>query len=1067
VFRFAIDRPVIVSVAILILCFLGILAVFRVPVQMIPDVEARVLTVRTAWPGATPQDIEKEIIVEQEEYLRRIPGLERIVSRASTTSAEIELEFPLGTDVNQALILVNNALSQVPGYPENVDEPRISTSSVSDNPFMFFSVTPVAGNPMGLDIRAQQDFVEDYVRTRLEQVPGVSEVGATGGGQRQIHIRVDPDKLAERGLRLIDVRNAVRDRNQDISGGDVDAGKRRYLLRTVGRFETVEEIENLVIARRGSSLVRLKDVGSAELSLAEIRSTAFTKSQPMIGMRLRKEVGANVVQVKEAVVKAIDELNAGTLAQRGLEITLGSDDVVYVVEAVEVVWRNLLIGALLATAVMFVFLRSPGATGIGALAIPICTIAAFLGLLLTGRTINVISLAGVAFAIGMTLDNNIVVLENIYRHLSTGKERLKAALDGVREVWPAVLASTLTTVFVFLPIVFIEDEAGQLYSDIAIAISASIIMSMIVAITLVPTACGRLLKAAGSDLPAGQAGVLVRFGTRVRDAIVSLVGWLLASVTRRLALIFGALGAAAAILLFLTPPAEYLPEGEENKVFALMFAPPGYNIETMEEVYREVDAHFAPHFDADPEAYAAGEAAVPAIKSNVAFVSSGRVFYLIEATDRTQVNDLMRIASERIQDVPGLIAFANRGSIFSGNSGGTRSINVDISAADLETLFDASFKAFLKARTVFENPQVRPDPSNLTMGQPLLEVRPDWERAAELGIDTAALGYTVWAYSDGAFVDEFFLEDEKIDMFLYSTRGTVEHPQDIDDVLIYAPGRGMVPLSAVATVRETVNTETIRRVDGERTVTLSIVPPRSVALETGVETVRREIIEGMAAAGEIPPTVRMEISGASDRLDVTRQALSANFLIAVVISYLLLVAVFSHWGFPLLIMTAIPIGISGGIVGLWLMNALGAHLDLVGLQNVQQPFDMITMLGFLVLIGTVVNNPILIVERAVRNLREKSVAVQDAVTEAVKSRIRPIMMSMITTVVGLSPLVFSPGSGTELYRGLGAIVLFGLLFSTVITLTFIPSLLSLVLEWRERLAGQDQGASGVSAASRG
>jgi multidrug efflux pump subunit AcrB len=254
----------------------------------------------------------------------------------------------------------------------------------------------------------------------------------------------------------------------------------------------------------------------------------------------------------------------------------------------------------------------------------------------------------------------------------------------------------------------------------------------------------------------------------------------------------------------------------------------------------------------------------------------------------------------------------------------------------------------------------------------------------------------------------------------------------------------------VARVQETVNTETIRRVNGERTVTLSIIPPRSVALETGVETVRREIIQGMAANGEVPPSVRMEISGASDRLDVTREALSTNFLVAVVVSYLLLVAVFSHWGYPLIIMTAIPIGISGGIVGLWLMNAVGGHLDLLGLQNVQQPFDMITMLGFLVLIGTVVNNPILIVERAVRNLKEDGLKVQEAVTEAVRNRIRPIMMSMITTVFGLSPLVFSPGSGTELYRGLGAIVLFGLLFSTLITLTFIPSLLSLVLEWRER-----------------
>ncbi len=1045
--RAAIERPVVVTVGILILCLLGALAVFQVPVQMIPDIEARVLTVDTRWPGATPQDIEKEIIIEQEEYLRRIPGLERITSRANTSSAQIELEFPLGIDINEVLILVNNALSQVPSYPENVDEPRISTSSVSDNPFMFFSVQPLAGNPQEIDIRTQQDFVEDFVRTRLEQVAGVSDVGVTGGGARQIKIMVDPAKLAERDIRLIDVRDAIRRRNRDVSGGDVDSGKRRYLLRTVGRFETVADIRNLVIERRGNALIRLADVAEVSEGYAEIRNYAYTNSEPMIGMRMRKEVGANVVEVKAGVIKAVAELNEGILAERGLALRLTSDDVVYVVEAVQVVWRNLLIGAVFATAVMFAFLRSGSATAIGALGIPICTIAAFLGLLVTGRTINVISLAGVAFAIGMTLDNNIVVLENIYRHLAQGKSRLKAALDGVTEVWPAVLASTLTTVFVFLPIVFIEDEAGQLYSDIAIAIATSIIMSLLVATLLVPTTCGRYLQ---TPPHAPNPGRLQRFGTATQARIVASVEWLLASVARRVTLIAGALLTACSIILFMTPAAEYLPEGEEAKVFGLMFAPPGYNIDTMRQVYREVDAQFNPYFGADPEDYSSGKSDVPAIGGNVSFVNTNQVFYLVEAKDRAHANDLVDTVSEKIGEVPGLLAFANRGSIFSGNSGGTRSINVDISAPDLPTLFQASFDAFVKARGLFERPQVRPNPSNLTMGQPMLEIRPNWERAAELGVDPAELGYTVWAYSDGAFVDEFFLEDEKIDMFLYSKAGNILHPREIDGVSLYTDAGTVVPLSAVAEVTESVNTETIRRVDGERTVTLSIVPPRSVPLETAIEKVRSEIVVGMRASGEVPSKVVMSISGASDRLDTTRQALSGNFIVAIAIAYLLLVAVFSHWGFPLLIMTAIPIGVSGGIVGLWVMNALGSLMPVFGLQQVYQPFDLITMLGFLVLIGTVVNNPILIVERTLRNLKELGQDVETAVTEAVRSRIRPITMSMITTVFGLAPLVFFPGSGTELYRGLGAIVLFGLLFSTVITLTFVPSVLSLVLQWSAR-----------------
>lgn len=1044
-FQAAIERPVIVTVGILILCLMGALAVFQVPVQMIPDIEARVLTVDTRWPGATPQDIEKEIIIEQEEYLRRIPGLERISSRARTSRAEIELEFPLGIDINEVLILVNNALSQVPSYPENVDEPRISTNSVSDNPFMFFSVRPLPGNPAQIDIRNQQDFVEDFVRTRLEQVSGVSDVGVTGGAERQIRILVDPNKLAERSLRLIDVRDAIRTRNRDVSGGDVNAGKRRYLLRTVGRFETLEDIEQLVIDRRGDALIRLKDVAEVESSYAELRSYAFSYSEPMIGMRLRKEVGANVVEVKAGVQQTVEELNQGVLAERGLVLKITSDDVVYVVEAVQVVWRNLLIGAALATLTMFAFLRSGSATLIGALGIPICTIAAFLGLLITGRTINVISLAGIAFAIGMTLDNNIVVLENIYRHLAMGKARLRAALDGVTEVWPAVLASTLTTVFVFLPIVFIQDEAGQLYSDIAIAIASSIIMSLLVATLLVPTASGRLLRVADAQ---AEPGWLARRGQAVQAAIVGAVQWLLQSVARRLVVVGGALGASLLIILLLTPAAEYLPEGEEAKVFGLMFAPPGYNIDTMRDVYYEIDEAFSPHFDANPADFSAGKSEIPAIRSNVSFVSTGQVFYLVEAADRAHADDLVNAVSSKIREMPGLLAFATRGSIFSGNSGGTRSINVDISAPDLPTLFAASFDAFRKARSLFDNPQVRPNPSNLTMGQPLLEVRPDWERAAELGVDPADLGYTVWAYSDGAFVDEFFMEDEKIDMYLYASSGKILHPREIDEVSLYTDTGGVVPLSAVARVVDTVNTETIRRVDGERTVTLSIVPPRDVALETAIERVRSEIVRGMKANGEVPDSVHMDISGASDRMETTRNALSGNFVVAVIIAYLLLVAVFSHWGFPLLIMTAIPIGVSGGIVGLWLLNAFGSLLGSVGLPEVVQPFDLITMLGFLVLIGTVVNNPILIVERTLRNLRDAPDRIEEAVTEAVRSRVRPITMSMVTTVFGLAPLVFFPGSGAELYRGLGAIVLFGLLFSTIVTLTFVPSVLSLVLQWR-------------------
>ena len=535
-FEFALKNPIVLSVAMLIICLFGLVAVFRVPVQMIPDIDARVITVETRWPGATPQDVEKEIVIEQEDYLRNIPRLERMISRATTGRAQIELEFPHGIDLNEALIRVNNALTQVPAYPENVDEPRLVTTSLSDNPFMFYRVMPVAGNPQNVDIVGMRDYIDDHVRTQLERVPGVSEVEMYGGAERQIKVFVDPGKLAERQISIPQLREAIRSRNRDVSGGDLDSGKRRYLIRTIGRFETIEDIDDMVIARRDNTSIRLRDVGYAEFDHFEVRVVSLASGRPNISLGVRRQVGSNVIEVMDGVVARAAQLNEGPLRRVGLEMILTSEDVRYVKDAVGVVRQNLVIGAVLATLVLFVFLRSWSATLVGAIGLPVCTISAFLGLLLMGRTINVISLAGIAFAIGMTLDNSIVVLENIYRHLGMGKSRSKACLDGVREVWSAVLASTLTTIFVFIPIVFVKQETGQLYSDIAIAISASILMSMLIAITIIPVACNRFLELGGvSD--AASSGRVYALGQRFGRAIMAFVTWLTQGLARRLVLI--------------------------------------------------------------------------------------------------------------------------------------------------------------------------------------------------------------------------------------------------------------------------------------------------------------------------------------------------------------------------------------------------------------------------------------------------------------------------------------------------------------------------------------------------
>ncbi len=1052
-FQQIIRHGTLIAVVTLIVCLLGVIAAMRIPVQMIPDLDVRVISIRTHWPGATPQDVEKEILIEQEEYLRNLPNLSRITASARSGRAEIELEFPFGTDITEMLIRVNNALSQVPSYPESVDEPRIYANSFSSNSFMFFSVTPLPSNPKQLDMDLQLDFVEDNVKPRMARVPGVSEINVYGGAERQIQILIDPARLAQRQLAITDVRNSIRSRNRDRSGGDVDSGKRQYLVRTIGRFDSIEELNELILTRRGDAVITLQDVAKVRLDHFEKNSATFYNGNPNLFVTVRKEAGSNVIAIKQAMMKELEKINHDVLAPAGLQMVLVADDVRYVQESIKNVWQNLALGSGLAIAVMFLFLRSLRGTALGVMGIPVCIIVAFFGLLITGRTINVISLAGIAFAIGMTLDNSIVVLESIALERRRGADRWQAALQGVKSVWPAVLASTMTTVLVFLPVAFVEEEAGQLYSDIAIAISFAILASMLIAITVLPTAAARLTL----EPPSNKELIMTRWAERVRMRTLNAVHWLVSTPLRQLTCVAITTSASVAIIVGLTPPAEYLPEGEEPKVFASMNAPPGYNLSTMWEISKEIENYFLNFVGDDPDDFHSGKSPVPALKYINMRVSPQSMRVIAETENPGDIHSLLDALSDKYRDYPGMRAFATRGSIITSNDGGTRSINLDISGTDLATIYTVAQAAYQRAREVFEKPRIQTQPSSLSLAQPMLEIRPDWQRTAELGITADELGFTVSALTDGSYVDEFFMADDKIDIYLYSDVGQNSSLDALGQRPIYTPKGTVVPLGAISTITETVDTSTVRRVNGARTVTLNIIPPRNIPLETGVAMVREQVVKYLRDRGQIPVGVNLSISGAADQLDATRNALIGNYLVALFIIYLLLVAIFSHWGYPLLIMTSIPLGIAGGIVGLWGLNFVGGLLPRVGFNALVQPFDMISMLGFLILMGTVVNNPILIVHRAVNNLKQQKLPPIEAVNEAVSARLRPIAMSTITTLFGLAPLVLIPGAGTELYRGVGVIVMFGIVGAALVTLTMLPALTAMVLQYVDRRAGRGDG----------
>jgi multidrug efflux pump subunit AcrB len=511
------------------------------------------------------------------------------------------------------------------------------------------------------------------------------------------------------------------------------------------------------------------------------------------------------------------------------------------------------------------------------------------------------------------------------------------------------------------------------------------------------------------------------------------------------------------VFVFVTPPASYLPEGEEPKTFASMSAPAGYNLSTMQRFADQIQAYFLPYVEgADPVLVAEAKEkyrsrnrtdeapVVPPIRYLIIRVGSTRVRIIAETVDPNRLGELMRALTHEFRSYPGMRAFATRGSIISSNDGGTRSINVDLSGTDLTQLYASAEAVFLRARQVFNNPRVRATPSTRSLSQPMVEVRPQWDRAAQLQLSPDDIGFTVSAVTDGAYADEFFSGDDKIDIYFYAGRGQGGQLEDIAQTQLATP-EGVVPLASIASLVETVSTATIRRINGARTVTVNIIPPDNVALETGVQKVRAELVQHLKGNGSIAPDVNVSISGASDQLAATQASLSRNYVVAVLIVYLLLVAILSHWGYPLLVMATIPLGMAGGIIGLQLLNLVGSWLPVIGAAAINQPLDMISMLGFLILMGTVVNNPILVVLRIIENRHQHAMPVPEAIADATRSRIRPIAMTTITTICGLAPLVFWGGAGTELYRGVGAIVMFGLIGSAVVSITFLPALARLVL----------------------
>ena len=1013
----------------------GLISLFRIPVQLTPDVDRPIITVSTVWPGASPEEVEQEIVQRQEEQLKSVEGLVLMTSESNDSRGVVTLEFNVGVDPDAVLLLVSNKLDQVFGYPLDAERPVISAGGSGPSGAITWIMLEPLPERDDLDIERYRDYGEEVVKTALERVPGVSRSDIYGGYDRQLQVIVDPQAMAARQITVQDLAQALTRENANTSAGTFDEGKRRYIVRTVGQYQQPSDIEQVVVRSADGTRVTVGEIARTRLGYVRTVASVRQKGRPAIAVNAQRETGANVLEVMDGIRRTIRELNEGPLAREGLYLTQVYDETNYIDSAISLVRSNILIGGTLAVTVLFIFLRSVSSVAIIATSIPISIVGTFLAMWLLGRNINVISLAGMSFAVGMVIDNAIVALENIFRHQQMGKTRVRAALDGASEVWGALLASTLTTVAIFLPIVFVQDEAGQLFRDIAIAVSCSVVLSLIVAISVIPSLANKIL---GGDKQRGD--VLAAWGDHVRNFIAQSVFRISGSTVLRLGVITGLIGLSLVIAWTLLPKSEYLPTGNRNLIFGIVLPPPGYNLDELIQVGQTIEDVLRPHWEAAaaPDSPQAQALPGPPI-ANMFFVAFGRSAFMgARSTDPERVRELIPIIQGPVLGgVPGTFAIVQQSSLFQRVTGSGRSIDIEITGPDLGRLIGLGGRIFGQVRQVVPGAQARPIPS-LDLGNPEVRILPDRVRAADLGLSARDIGSAVNALLDGALVDGYQFQGEEIDLVL---RGEEDwfRTQDIEALPIYTPRGQLVPLSAVARVEVTTGPEQINHIERSRAITVQVIPPETIALETVLDDIQTQIVQPLVDSGELAPPYQIQLSGSADDLRRTRQALQWNFLLALVITYLLMAALFESFLYPFVIMLSVPPALAGGILG----------LEVVNLTLTYQPLDILTMLGFVILIGVVVNNAILIVHQTLNILRDApETPVKEAIRDAVFSRVRPIFMSMITSALGMLPLVVFPGAGSELYRGLGSVVIGGLLLSTLFTLFLVPTFLSLAMDLR-------------------
>ena len=1023
IYRTAVNRPVTTILVFVAFVVFGIYALMKTSIAQLPDFDANVVMVMSSYPGASATDVENNLTKVLENSLNSVEHLKDMTSRSRENIAIVILEFEYGTDIDAACNDIRDNLDMVSQtLPDGASTPFLRKFSMDDMPIMIISAT-ADESFNGLD-----RILDDRVTTPLARVDGVGTVTVIGAPDREIQIYCDPAKLEAYGLSIAGISSVIAAENRNVPSGNIDIGTETYSLRVEKEFSDPREILDVVVGYSGGSAVYLRDVATLVDGPAEKYQESWTNGERAATIMIQKQTGANTVDVIRQVKKKMAEIAPSLPSDIELVPVIDSSD--NIINTIMSLLKTIIITMLVVMLVVYVFLGRWRATFIIVLAIPIALMGSLVYLLATGNTLNIISMSALSIAIGMVVDNSIVVLENISKHMDRGEKRKEAAVNGTSEVAGSIVGSTLTTLCVFLPLTMVSGFAGLMFKQLGWIVSIIMVVSTGMALTLVPVMASNMLSAQAkeSKLHKKVFGPIDRALEGLSNFYSRIVNW---CVTHRKLVTLSAFAIIAVVFVLLVPKMTtgFFPNSDSGRLSVSVELPVGTSQEVTGRFAHELYARFKSEI---PEIrvfeYRFGQAdsdnAMASSRNNGSYLISMNInLGSMEDRDRS-ASEIANVIRAELKEYPEI----DRAQVTEGGGGmgGATTVALEIYGYDFDETDRIAKEIQQKMNLSGDFVQVVLSRDEYT---PEYLVDFDREKLALHGLSSTTAATAFSAAMSGTVGSYFREEGDEYSIRVRYAKEFRNSVEDIENMILTAPGGAPIRVKEVGTVVESKVPPTIERKNRERYITVTGITAKGVAMSKGVESVN-----AILKTVSLPSNITTELSGDyEDQQDMMKDLMTLLVLILILV-YMVMAAQFENFVNPFVIMFSVPFGFMGVLIGLW---ATGTTLD------------MMAMIGILILIGIVVNNGIVLIDYT-NLMRERGMGVIEAATTAARSRLRPILMTTLTTVIGMLPLALGTGEGSEMWHSLGMTVAWGLTFSTVVTLILIPTIYCIFATRQER-----------------